>query len=206
MSRFRILRTLHFVTLSAIVALSLSPLSAQMVGGTIAGTVVDPSNGTLDQVKVVIRNEETGTERNLTTSGDGAFSAPSIPVGVYSVSAQKDGFAPLKRTGIAVVVGQTVQVRLVLTVGKIQQVVTVVDTPAAVDTSTLQTQGFVGERQVKELPSMAGALTSCWNSIRRRSAIRRRGREGRNIELFGRKYVHDLRAAAAGQFVPAEWN
>jgi len=152
MSRFRILRTLHFVTLSAIVALSLSPLSAQMVGGTIAGTVVDPSNGTLDQVKVVIRNEETGTERNLTTSGDGAFSAPSIPVGVYSVSAQKDGFAPLKRTGIAVVVGQTVQVRLVLTVGKIQQVVTVVDTPAAVDTSTLQTQGFVGERQVKELP------------------------------------------------------
>ena len=152
MSRFRILRTLHFVTLSAIVALSLSPLSAQMVGGTIAGTVVDPSNGTLDQVKVVIRNEETGTERNLTTSGDGAFSAPSIPIGVYSVSAQKDGFAPLKRTGIAVVVGQTVQVRLVLTVGKIQQVVTVVDTPAAVDTSTLQTQGFVGERQVKELP------------------------------------------------------
>src|SRR6202012_3369482 len=39
-----------------------------------------------------------------------------------------------------------------LTVGSVQQSVSVVDTPATVDTSTLQTQGLVDERQVKELP------------------------------------------------------
>ena len=37
-------------------------------------------------------------------------------------------------------------------VGSVQQTVSVVDTPAVVDTSTLQTQGLVDERQVKELP------------------------------------------------------
>ncbi|HTY83188.1 MAG TPA: carboxypeptidase-like regulatory domain-containing protein, partial [Silvibacterium sp.] len=39
---------------------------AQMVGGTISGVVLDPSNAPLDQARVVIRNEETATERNLT--------------------------------------------------------------------------------------------------------------------------------------------
>ena len=125
---------------------------AQMVGGTISGTVVDPSGAPLDQAKVVIRNEETTTERNLTTASDGTFSAPSISVGVYSVSVEKDGFAPLKRTGITVAVAQHVQLRLPVTVGAVQQVVTVVDTPAAVDISTLQTSGLVNERQVKDLP------------------------------------------------------
>jgi hypothetical protein len=42
--------------------------------------------------------------------------------------------------------------RLALSVGGVEQVVTVVDTPASVDTSTLQTQGLVNEQQVKELP------------------------------------------------------
>ena len=41
---------------------------------------------------------------------------------------------------------------LPLRVGSVQQTVAVVDTPAVVDTSTLQTQGLVDERQVKELP------------------------------------------------------
>jgi len=152
MVRSRIFVRIHLVFLFAVLAGSGWISRSQMVGGTIAGSVVDPSNAPLDQVKVVIRNEETGMERNLTTGSDGTFSAPSIPVGLYSVSVEKDGFAPLKRTGITVAVAQHVQLRLPLTVGAVQQVVTVVDTPAAVDTSTLQTSGLINERQVKDLP------------------------------------------------------
>jgi hypothetical protein len=152
MRHIRIFRGL-FLPVLLVSFIALPALSiAQMVGGTISGTVVDPSNAPLDQAKVIIRNEETATERNLTTAADGTFSAPSVAVGVYSISVEKDGFAPLKRTGITVAVAQHVQLRLPLTVGAVQQVVTVVDTPAAVDTSTLQTQGLVTERQVKDLP------------------------------------------------------
>ena len=152
MHRLRTYRGLALSALLTLLAVFPAFSSAQMVGGTISGTVVDPSNSPLDQAKVIIRNEETATERNLTTAPDGTFSAPSVAVGVYSVSVEKDGFAPLKRTGITVAIAQHVQLRLPLTVGAVQQVVTVVDTPAAVDTSTLQTQGLVTERQVKDLP------------------------------------------------------
>lgn len=134
-------------------ALALSAVApAQVVGGAISGTVFDQSNASIGQASVVIRNEETGSQRRLTTNSDGTFSAPSIPIGTYTVSVEHDGFASEKRTGIAVTIGQAVQLRFVLYLGKVEQVVTVADVPQGVDTTTQQTQGLVNERQVKELP------------------------------------------------------
>ena len=124
----------------------------QLVGGTIAGDVIDPNNAAVVGAHVQIRNQETGGVRELVTAQGGAFSAPSIPVGVYTISVTQDGFAPLKRTGVGLTVGQSIELHLALTVGTVEQVVTVADTPAAVDTSTLQSQGLVDERQVKNLP------------------------------------------------------
>jgi len=144
--RFRVL------VLLAWAALLLAPSHAQIVGGNIAGVVYDPSNATIGQASVTIRNLETGTERRLTTSSDGAFSAPSISIGTYSVTVEHEGFAPEHRTGVTVVVGQSVQLRFVLALASTEQTVTVADVAQGVDTSTQQTQGLVNERQVKELP------------------------------------------------------
>jgi hypothetical protein len=127
-------------------------LHAQLVGGTIAGDVVDPNGAPVDQANVLIHNEETGTERNLLTANGGAFSAPSIPVGLYTVSVTRDGFGPLKRTGISLAVGQSINLHLTLALGSVAQEVTVADVPTSVDASTLQSQGLVNETQVKELP------------------------------------------------------
>jgi Carboxypeptidase regulatory-like domain len=144
--RYGLVSTLVAITLAA------SGAHAQMVGGTISGDVVDPAGAAVAGVDVLIRNDETGSERQFITAESGTFSAPSVAVGVYTVSVSRDGFAPLHRTGIALTVGQNVQLHLALTLGSVQQSVSVVDTPAVVDTSTLQTQGLVDERQVKELP------------------------------------------------------
>src|SRR6202048_3399983 len=143
---------LRFSVLSLALLMLSTLLQAQLVGGTIAGDVIDQSNAIVGEATVLIHNEETGGERHLVTAGDGTFSAPSIPVGVYSVTVTKDGFPPLKRTAIAITVGQSVHLHLTLTLGNVAQEVTVADTPASVDTSTLQVQGLVNEHQVKELP------------------------------------------------------
>ena len=126
--------------------------AAQMVGATITGDVIDPANAPVAHAEVVIRSQETGSERRLVTEGGGSFSAPSVAVGTYTVSVTKDGFAPLERTGVTLTVGQSVRLRLALALGTVKESVTVVDTPAVVNTSTLQTQGLIDQRQVKELP------------------------------------------------------
>jgi hypothetical protein len=145
---------LRYCLFSTLLALTFhgSGVRAQMVGGTISGVVVDPAGAAVARAEVLIRNDETGSERKFTTAEGGVFSAPSVPVGVYTVSVSRGGFAPLTRTGVGLTVGQNVQLHLALTVGGVQESVSVVDTPSVVETSTLQTQGLVDERQVKELP------------------------------------------------------
>jgi Carboxypeptidase regulatory-like domain len=148
------MRSIRYSLFSALITVTFFAISAraQMVGGTISGDVVDPAGAAVSRAQVLIRNDETGSERKITTAEGGTFSAPSVAVGVYTVSVSLEGFAPLTRTGIGLTVGQNVQLHLALTVGGVQQSVSVVDTPSVVDTSTLQTQGLVDEKQVKELP------------------------------------------------------
>ena len=125
---------------------------AQQVGGTIAGQIVDSGGASIRGAVVEIRNEETGGLRHLISGNSGEFAAPSVPIGHYSVAVTAEGFAALTRTGVQVVVGQGVSLRLALSVGGVKDVVTVTDHPSAVDASTLQTEGLVDEGQVKQMP------------------------------------------------------
>jgi len=126
--------------------------SAQVVGGSVAGTIADASGGAIPGATVVVHNLETGTERRLKTDKEGHYAAPSLAVGSYEVSARADGFAPKRRTDVQLTVGQSATVDLALEVGAVSQEVSVEDAPATVNVSTEQTSGLVNERQVKELP------------------------------------------------------
>ncbi len=136
----------------AALVLSAPPLQAQVVGGSISGTITDASGAAIPGATVVIRNQETGSQRQLTSNGEGLYSAPSVSIGRYSVIASKGAFAPQQRDGIVVTVGQSVHVNLALSASGGSQRVEVTDKPPAVDLSTQQTSGLVDERQVKNLP------------------------------------------------------
>ena len=125
---------------------------AQVVGGTISGTVTDSTGAAIPNAAVLVRNDETGNERHLQTGPDGRYSAPSIPVGTYTVTVNASGFNDQSRTNIALSVGQSQNISLALSLTGVAQTVTVKDDPAVVNLSTQQTAGLVDARQVKELP------------------------------------------------------
>ena len=77
-----------------------APLRAQVVGGTISGTVSDPTGALIPNAQVIVHNEDTGTQRTLTTNNSGAYSAPSIPVGTYKVTVTAPGFAAFHRDNV----------------------------------------------------------------------------------------------------------
>ncbi|HLY43266.1 MAG TPA: carboxypeptidase-like regulatory domain-containing protein [Terracidiphilus sp.] len=126
--------------------------SAQIVGGTISGTVRDASGALLPGAAVTVRQVETGAVRNLTTGEDGRFSAPSIAVGEYAVTVNLPGFNPQEQKGVSVAVGQSVQLTFVLGLANVQQQIEVDASEPGVNTTTQQTAGLIDERQVKELP------------------------------------------------------
>ncbi len=125
---------------------------AQVVGGTLAGTITDSTGAALRAANVLVHNDETGNERRLLTGQDGRYAAPSVPVGTYTISVEANGFTQQRRTGITLTVGESKQVDLQLGVDAVTEQVTVVDAPAVVNLSTQQTSGLVDERQIKQLP------------------------------------------------------
>jgi len=125
---------------------------AQIVGGTISGTVREATGATLSGATVTVRQAETGATRTLTTGADGRFYAPSVPVGEYSVSVQHESFETEQRNGISLTVGRSLQLDFVLGVATVKQEVVVRAMEDGVNTSTQPTAGLIDEREVKELP------------------------------------------------------
>ena len=131
-------------------AVQLAP--AQVVGGTISGTITDSTGAAIANAAVLVHNDETGNERHLQTGPDGRYAAPSIPVGSYTITADATGFSQQRRTGIALSVGQSQSVNLTLPLTGVVQTVTVNDESPVVNLSTQQTAGLIDAHQIKELP------------------------------------------------------
>jgi hypothetical protein len=141
-----------FATLFAGLAILLGlAAQAQVVSGTIAGIVTDPSGAVIANAKVLVHNDDTGVQRSLSTGSSGNFAATAIPIGSYTVTVDAAGFASYKRTGIVLTVGETLNLNLSLKVTG-SDTITVQDIPPAVNTSSEQISGLVDARQVKELP------------------------------------------------------
>jgi hypothetical protein len=138
--------------LAILLALALIPgTQAQVVGGSISGTVVDASGAVITNATVLIHNDDTNAQRSLATSSVGTFTAPSLAVGRYTISANSPGFAPYRQTGVEITVGQSLEVTLKLAVTG-SETVNVEAVASTVNISTDQTAGLVDSRQVKELP------------------------------------------------------
>jgi Carboxypeptidase regulatory-like domain len=137
---------------TALFLLAVAPAFAQVVGGSISGTVKDETGAGIPAAQVILRNSETGAERKLASDESGRYSAPSVAVGRYEVSASKENFQSQTKTGIELVVGQSTTVDLILHIGDVKQTVTVEESASPVTLSTQSTAGLVSERQVKDLP------------------------------------------------------
>jgi len=136
---------------SLIILVFVAPAQAQE-GASITGTVVDSSNGAVAGASVTVRSLETNSVRKTATDVEGRYSVAALPVGRYEVQVDVTGFKSALRTGITLVVGQTVTVDVALELGELNEQVTVKGDASPVNTSTGQTSGLVGERQVKDLP------------------------------------------------------
>ncbi len=141
----------HTSLLVLLVLLAPPGLYAQVVGGNISGVVTDLTGASLGHAHVIVRDTETGTQRLLETAADGRYSAPSLPVGSYTVTVSNDGFATRQST-IALTVGQSAVVDIALTVSTVTNQIQVAAAPSGVETTTQASSGLVSERQVKELP------------------------------------------------------
>src|SRR5271157_781547 len=69
-----------------------SALAWASVGGSISGTVKDPTGRVIPGADVTAREVNTGLVYRARTGGDGHFALPVLPVGQYELAIQAAGF------------------------------------------------------------------------------------------------------------------
>ena len=106
----------------------------------------------LPGVTVVVTNEETGLTRNLVTDANGEFTAPQVPTGTYTVTAELSGFKKVSKSNYRVGVDSRVRVDFVLDIGAMSETVTVVAETPLVQTSSSELGTTVTQEQISALP------------------------------------------------------
>ena len=135
-----------------VVSLLSVPLLAQKTSGTIRGVVTDPSGAVVANVPVVIKNNETGLERTVTTNAQGEYVAPEIAVGVYTVTVKAPNFKESVSSNVDLHTSSTETLNIQLQVGSTSEQVTVAASEVQVQTDNAALGEVVTGEQVRELP------------------------------------------------------
>ena len=128
------------------------PTLAQVPTGTILGVLKDSSGAVVPGAMITITNTDTGLVRTVPTGDDGAYRAPSLPTGHYSVKAEHMGFKSETQQGLTLNLADNAVINFTLQVGTSAQEVVVTSEAPLVNTSNSTLGGLVNEQQMAELP------------------------------------------------------
>ncbi len=126
---------------------------AQTFQGSIRGTIRDADGGVLPGVTVTIQNEDTGTSRSAVSSGVGEYVFANVQPATYTLRAELSGFAPFVNEGLIVGVSSAVLEDITLSVGGIEETVTVTAESPLIETATASVASAVSRAELEVLPT-----------------------------------------------------
>jgi hypothetical protein len=143
-----------FAVLAAVLfsPLVLAPLSAQVTGATLSGTVTDQSGAVIAKAGISIKNIATGVTRTVSTDPAGFYSAPDLLPGTYEITTAALGFSTAVLTGVTVTVGAQQILNLTLHVGQVAERIQVTAEVTTVQLATSTLSAVVDSTTIRELP------------------------------------------------------
>ena len=148
--------TLHSPVVRAVLLLLLGStpslnVNAQVVGGTIQGTITDPNDSPVPDVKVEIENVSTQITTKASSNADGFYKVPNLLPGDYKVIATHSGFATTVMQ-LTLTVGAQRVVNVVMHIGTVSEEVRVTTEAPEVELASSEISGVVNATTIRELP------------------------------------------------------
>ena len=162
---------------------------AQVSGGTIMGTVTDPTGAIVQNAHITIVDTATSIVRDVTANNDGAFSAPNLTPGTYYARAEASGFKTEVQQNLRINVGGVKVVNFVMTVGAMSEKIEVTTTNPPIDLGSSQISGVVTGGRIRELPlngrdwTQLATLEPGVTQIRTENALGNRVQQGEGAQL-----------------------
>jgi len=121
-------------------------------GGSIAGTVADPSGGVMPGVSVAARNADSEVTQRTTTNDAGFYAFPTLPEGRYELLIGQSGFEPYKSAAVLVTSNAALRVNIQLSLQAHGEAITVTESPTHVETTSTQMGDLIAAQQVASIP------------------------------------------------------
>src|SRR5258708_4794745 len=126
--------------------------SAQSGNADITGMVKDPSGAPVAGATLSLTNQDSGVARSGVADSEGRYRFSAILPGRYSLKTEAAGFRPETITDIVLNIGAHLDKDVALTVGTIQESITVTGEVPVIDTSKGDVSGVVTQQQIDSLP------------------------------------------------------
>lgn len=125
---------------------------AQAGRGSISGLVTDPSGAIVPGANVTALEQATGVKISTVSTAAGIYSFVSLSPGKYQITASAKGFETLVEKNIVVTLDQVTAANLKLTVGGVNEVVTVTESASLVDTSNSTVGQLISSETIDRVP------------------------------------------------------
>ncbi len=149
------------ICLMAILALSALPAWGQTTVGTVTVSVLDASGAVVPDADLVLTNVSTNAVTKGKTTHAGTYSFVAVPIGVYTLTINKGGFASQEFNDVIAEANRVTDLRVTLKVGTAVQTVKVngAVTPL-LETTSDAISTTVDMKQIEDLPLGGRDITS----------------------------------------------
>ena len=131
---------------------SLCPLLYGQANGSLSGTVSDKTGSVIAGATVKITSQGTGLTREATTDGSGHYLVPLLPVSVYTIRVESQGFRTTEQKDIRLQVDEQREVNFALNPASVSSTVEVTATEVAVETTNPTLGQVITAEEVADLP------------------------------------------------------
>ena len=126
--------------------------SAQIDRSVLNGAVTDSSGRLVTEAHITAVENATGLQREAASDATGNYTIPELPVGIYTVTFEHEGFKKLEFVDVGQVIGRTRTLNATLQVAGGDERVEVSSSSALMDHNTSAVTGLIERTQADELP------------------------------------------------------
>ena len=133
-------------------ALTFSKIDAQVLYGSIVGTVTDPTGAVVPRAEVKAVNPQTGETRAVSTDDQGRYVLGNVVPGTYEIHVSATGFRQMTASNVTATINTVTRVDVQMQLGSQAQEVNVSGSAAALQTDKSDTHSELGPREMANLP------------------------------------------------------
>ncbi|HWI68043.1 MAG TPA: carboxypeptidase-like regulatory domain-containing protein, partial [Nitrospiraceae bacterium] len=126
--------------------------NAQVLFGSVSGTVTDQSGATVPKAHVSSVNKGTGVVRETDVDGSGHYTLTDLPPGTYDITVTASGFKPLTQTDVTVGANVVTNANFNLQVGAVSEKISVEADAVMLQTEKTDVHTELTEKAILEMP------------------------------------------------------